>query len=426
MQITMNYGKKGLPLNLSDEWDVTVIRKKKMPLAANPEEAVRRAFSHPIGSKPLFEEARGRRNACIAICDVTRPVPNGLVLPPLIEELIRAGIDPSAITILIATGLHRPNEGEELREVVGNDRVVETVKVMNHFARNEADHVHLGTTSRGMQVRIDRRFVEADLRIAIGLVEPHFMAGYSGGRKVITPGLAHEETIRRLHSAGILEHCGVANCLIQGNPLHDEQMEVVRMVGGSLAVNTVIDEERHVSLITFGEIDRSHLAAVTYAQPYFEIPINKRYRTVITSAAGYPLDRNYYQTVKGMVGGMDILEDGGNLFIVSECSEGLGAKEYYDAQRRLIDLGGERFLEEILKKPLAEIDEWESEMQLKAMRRGTVHLYSATLSEEDKALTGVHVVRSLDEEIRRSVESGGGGSVAVIPEGPYVIPIYKP
>jgi lactate racemase len=426
MRITMNYGKKGLPLELPDDWDVTVIRKKKMPVVANPQEAVEEAFSHPIGSRPLKEEAQGRRKACIAICDVTRPVPNGIVLPPLIKELISAGIEPSAITILIATGLHRPNENDELREVVGSDWVVDRVRVINHFARNEADHVYLGTTSRGMQVRIDRRFVEADLRIAIGLVEPHFMAGYSGGRKVITPGLAHEGTIRTLHSAGILEHCGVANCLVKGNPLHEEQMEVVKMVGGSLAVNTVIDEERHLSLVTFGEIDKSHLAAVTYAQPYFEIPIKRRFGTVITSAAGYPLDRNYYQTVKGMVGVMDIVAEGGRLFIVSECSEGLGAKEYYEAQERLIALGPESFLEGLLRKSLAEIDEWESEMQIKAMKRGSVHLYSATLSEGDKSLTGVHIVRSLEEEIRRSVESGRDRSVAIVPEGPYVIPIYTP
>ena len=426
MHIVLNYGKKGLPLDLPDAWDITVINKKRMPVLPNPEEAVEQALTEPIGSRPLAQEARGGKTVCIAICDVTRPVPNGIVLPPLIRTLLGAGIDPADITILIATGLHRPNEGEEMREVVGSDWVLGKVRVANHFARNAADHVSLGITSRGMPVKIDRRFVEADLRIIVGLVEPHFMAGYSGGRKVITPGLAHEDTIRTLHAAGILEHCGVANCVIDGNPLHDEQMEVVRMVGGSLAVNAVIDEERNVSLVTFGEIAESHRAAVVFAKPYFEIAIPRRFRTVVTTAAGYPLDRNYYQTVKGMVGAMDILEEGGNLFIASECSEGLGAKEYAVAQRKMIEQGPERFLEELLGKAYAAIDEWESEMQIKAMRRGTVHLYSPSLSEEDKALTGVEIVRSLEDEIIRSVESGKDKSIAIIPEGPYVIPIYTP
>ena len=180
MRIKMNYGKGGLFLDFPQSWDVTVIKKPIMPILDDPAGAVFKALAHPVACGALSEIASGRRSACILICDITRPVPNSVILPPLIKELIQSGIDPGAITVLVATGLHRPNEGQELRELVGSDWVLDTVKVVNHFARNDEDHVFLGNTSRNTPVKLDRRFVEADLKIATGLVEPHFMAGYSG------------------------------------------------------------------------------------------------------------------------------------------------------------------------------------------------------------------------------------------------------
>ena len=231
---------------------------------------------------------------------------------------------------------------------------------------------------------IDRRFVDADLRIAVGLVEPHFMAGYSGGRKIVAPGVAHEKTIRTFHSARVLEHCRAVNCVIEGNPLHEAQLEIVRMIGKCLALNTVIDEERRLSFVNFGEIEASHLEAVAFVRPYAEVPMKKRFRTVVTSSAGYPLDKTYYQTVKGMVGALEILEPGGTLVTVSKCSEGVGSKEYAEAQRSLIRLGPERFLQEILPKRYAAIDEWQAEMQVKAMKKGKVCLYSEGLSKEQQ------------------------------------------
>jgi len=422
----MYYGKKGLLLNLPDDWDITIIKKKRMPILKKPIDAVYFALKNPVGSKPLVEEAKGCNDVCILICDVTRPVPNSIILSPLIKKLLEAGIDADHITMLVATGLHRPNEGEELKELVGDDWVLNTVKIFNHFAKNDDDHIYLGTTKRGIPVKLDRRFIDADLRIVTGLVEPHFMAGYSGGRKVITPGIAHQDTITSFHSAMFLEDPNAANSVVEGNPLHEEQLEILGMIGKCLAINTVIDEERRLSFVNFGDIVKSHLAAVEYAREYLEIPIKKRFKTVITSSAGYPLDTTYYQTVKGMVGAMDLLLPGGNLFIVSECSEGLGSPEFVEAQRRLITLGNEKFLEEILAKKHASIDEWDTEMLLKPMRIGNIHLYTEGLSESELKLTGVNIVKSLDEAIRKSVEDANDKNVAVIPEGPYVIPFYKP
>ena len=184
--IPISYGRGHLPIRMPAGAEVTTIGKLALPKLADPAGAVRRALTEPIGSEPLARLAQGRGSACILICDITRPVPNKLFLRPMVEIMVAAGVPLDRIVILVATGLHRPNLGEELAEVVGDPWVMEHVRVENHYARNEADHVDLGVTAtRGTPIKLDRRFVEADLRIATGLVEPHFMAGWSGGRKVI-------------------------------------------------------------------------------------------------------------------------------------------------------------------------------------------------------------------------------------------------
>ena len=427
MRLDLNYGRENYPLEVSGGWDVTVIRKPAMPLEPDPALAVRNALANPVGANSLEQEAHGLKTACILICDITRPVPNALLLPEIVRQLLDAGMKADDITVLVATGLHRPNEGAELAELVGDPWVLKTVRVVNHFARDDAAHVDLGrTATRGTPVKLDRRFVEADLKIATGLVEPHFMAGYSGGRKVIAPGVAHRDTITTFHSARFMAHPKADNCTLEGNPLHEEQLEIVRMLGHVLAVNTVIDEHRRLSFVNYGEILASHMQAVEFTQRYARVPVGRRFKTVVTSAAGYPLDKTYYQTVKGMVGPVDILEPGGNLIIVSECSEGLGSHEYADAQRRLIGLGPEGFLADISRKQFADVDEWQTQMQLKSMKAGTVHLYSGGLPATERSLTGVNLIDSVERTVQDCIERSGDNALAIIPEGPYVVPYFQP
>jgi nickel-dependent lactate racemase len=402
----------------------SVIGKRPLPTSADPRAAVRRALERPIGAVPFAELARGRKSACILVCDITRPVPNQLVLRPLIEGLLAAGMAREHIVVLVATGLHRPNKGAELAEVVGDPWVQQTVRVENHFARDDTAHVDFGfTATRGTPVRLDRRFVEADLRIATGLVEPHFMAGWSGGRKVIAPGIAHAETIRTFHSARFMEDPAAIQCNLAANPLHEEQLEIVRMLGEVYAVNTVIDEERDLAYVNFGEVIESHLAAVDFVAGSVRVPVGRRFRTVLTSAAGHPLDKTYYQTVKGMVTPLDILEPGGTLIVASACSEGFGSHEFRAAQERLCALGPDAFLRTLLGKRLADVDEWQTEMQLKPMRVARIQLYTTGLDEVEKRLTGVETIASVDDALAQAVERSGDPAVAVVPEGPYVVPV---
>ena len=425
MIVELLYGRTGLPVRFDDDLDVTVVAKPSMPLIADGDFAVRQALAVPVACKPLGELAKGRRTACILICDVTRPVPNALLLRPLIETLLAAGMMPADISVVVATGLHRPNEGDELAALVGDPWVFEHAVVANHDAEDDAAHVDLGHTRRGTPVKLDARFVDADLKIATGLVEPHFMAGYSGGRKVVAPGIAHSDTIRTFHNARFMEDAAAVQCRLDGNPLHEEQLQIVRMVGEAFAVNTVIDDARRLSFVNFGDIVASHLQAVSFARRYLTVPVARRFRTVVTSAAGHPLDQTYYQTVKGMVTPMDILAPGATLIVASDCAEGLGSEAYRAAQSRMLRQGPERFLAGLAEKRLADVDEWESEMQLKAQRAARVQLRSS-LSAEDRALTGVDCVESVADAVRRSVAESGDKAVAVIPEGPYVVPVCQP
>lgn len=426
MGYELRYGRRSLPVAVPAGVRVACLRKPLMPVLNDAVAAVGQALIRPVASPDLLTLARGAQSACIAICDITRPVPNHLFLRPIIEMLLAGGIPASRITVLVATGLHRPNEGAELAELVGDPWVQRHVAVENHFARDDAQHVHLGTTKpRGTVVRIDRRFVEADLRIATGLVEPHFMAGYSGGRKVIAPGLAHAETITTFHSSRFMADPAAANCNFTGNPLHEEQLQIVQMLGGALALNTVIDEHRRLSFVNFGEVIASHEESVIFARQYCELAVPQQFKTVVTCAAGYPLDKTYYQTIKGMVGAIDILAPGGDLIIASECSEGMGSDEFIDAQRRLVKCGTDDFLRSILKKSHAGVDEWQTQMQLKPMALGEIHLYSDRLPADVRHLTGVHMIDSVDLAIAESLARHASNEIAIIPEGPYVVPFYR-
>jgi nickel-dependent lactate racemase len=422
--IQLPFGRGLLDVSLPRDTRATVITKPAQPGLPDPGGAIHVALDEPLAAAPLSVLAQGRRSACILICDITRPVPNHLFLRPIVTELLEAGIPSDAITILVATGLHRPNEGEELRELIGDPWVLETVRVENHFARNDQDHADLGiTVTHQVPVKIDRRFVEADLRIATGLVEPHFMAGYSGGRKVIAPGVAHADTIRILHSARFLASPAARACNLVGNPLHETQMEIIAMLGEVYGLNTVLNDHRELIHTTFGEVSASHMAAVEFARRSCIVEVGRRFHTVVTSAAGYPLDSTYYQTVKGMVTPLDILEPGGTLIIAAGCSEGFGSAEFREAQKALKQKGDAAFLQTLTAQASAKIDEWQTQMLLRATRAFKVQLYAPGLNPEDRELACVELVDSMEHAIERSVEGSGYPEIAIVAEGPYLIPI---
>ncbi len=425
--VDIRYGKHELHVRLPKGCEPVIVRKPPMPLLENPPEEITKALRNGVGTPNLQHVAKDARRVCIVICDITRPVPNGPILRSLISELNDAGVRNDQITILIATGLHRPNLGNEMLEVIGDQWVFDHIRCENHYARDAAWMVDLGhTPTDRIPVILNRHLVDADLRIVIGLVEPHFMAGYSGGRKVVAPGVAGEETIRTFHNHQFMSDPLACNTNLVGNPLHRGQLEILNILGPTYSINTIIDEARQMSFVNFGECVASHLACVDFVRQYAEVPFDRKFATLVTSAAGYPLDKTYYQTVKGMVAPLQILADGGHMIIASRCEEGIGSHEYRESQARLKSMGAEGFLNRIRQMPQADIDGWQTHMLLRPLDIGRVSLYSEGIQGADRELTCVEMIDSIESAIEQSVASSADRSIAVIPEGPYVIPVYRP
>src|SRR5437868_4512795 len=253
MRITLDYGRTGLPVELPDAHVVGPLEIRPAAPLADPAAAIETALRQPIGSRPLAEVARGRRNACVLICDITRPVPNKLILPPLLRTLEENGIARKDILILIATGLHRPNEGEELVELVGPE-IAANYRIENHHGKVLSEHTYLGTTDRKVPVWIDSRYVNADLKITTGLIEPHLMAGYSGGRKLICPGIAALETVKVWHGPEFLENPKAECGILEGNPVHEENTWIGRKARCDFIVNVVIDFDRIPLKLVAGDV----------------------------------------------------------------------------------------------------------------------------------------------------------------------------
>ncbi|MFP6779122.1 MAG: nickel-dependent lactate racemase [Alphaproteobacteria bacterium] len=421
-EVKLLYGKNGIKLNIKDDWNANIIRKPLMPIINDISDEVNKALNNPINSLSIDKISSKGQSVCILVCDITRPVPNKLFLKQIILKFINAGISTDNILIIIATGLHRPASKDEITEIIGSSWVLKNIKIVNHFARDDSMHKYIGTTKQGNIVKLDKRFVDADIKIVTGLVEPHFMAGYSGGRKVIAPGIAHADTITTFHSARYMENPNAISCNLINNPLHQDQLEIVNMIGQIYAINCVIDEKRNLSYINFGEIISSHMKAVNFISSFAKVKCNNSYNTLITTAAGAPLDGTFYQTVKGMVTPLEILKKGGDLIITSECFEGLGSEEFISSQKKLLKIGPNKFLENILKKDFAAIDEWQTEMEIKSLIKGNIFLFSEGLSEEEKLYTGVNIINNIEKTIDESIKRHNNNNIAIIPEGPYVIP----
>jgi lactate racemase len=420
MRVTLDYGRTGLDVELPDERVVGPLAIRDAAPLPDPERALAAALARPIGTRPLAELARGRKDACVVICDVTRPVPNKLILPPILRTLEAAGIPRDKILILIATGLHRPNEGAELVEMVG-DEVAANYRIENHHGKARDEHTYLGTTPRGVPAWIDSRYVTADLKITTGLIEPHLMAGYSGGRKVVCPGLAGLDTVKIWHGPKFLEHPRADCGIVEGNPVHEENTHIALMAGCDFIVNVCLDGARRVTWVGAGDMIGAWEAGVRFVEEVVKVPVPEPCDVVVTSCAGYPLDTTWYQAVKGLTGALPIVKKGGTIVLAASLSEGLGSPEF----QRLIadnpDLAA--FKRRILGEDYFVMDQWQLEELCKVVERCRVKVVSDGLPAETLRRCHVEPAASVEQAVADCLaEYGPQTRIAVIPKGPYVLP----
>ena len=392
------------------------------PLAplADPAAAVREALAHPIASPPLAELARGRQSACIVISDITRPVPNQVILPPMLETLEAAGVAREAITILIATGMHRPNLGDELALMVGRD-VMARYRIENHFCQDPANYRRIDTID-GAPIEVNRHYLDADLRILTGLIEPHFYAGFSGGRKAILPGISSFETMKFMHSYRMIEHPRVANCVLDGNPFHQFGLRICELAGVDFIVNVALNKRRQVGGVFAGHYDRAHRAGCELVERHSTCTVDEPFDLVITSGGGFPLDATFYQISKALTAAKDVLRKGGTIVVVCGCQEGLGGKEFTGILRSVGSLA--EFRGRYQDPQDFVIDQWCAHSIYQALdHAGEVYIYSPGLAAEDVKKMGAIPVTGLQSTV--TALAARHARVALSPEGPYVVGVVR-
>jgi nickel-dependent lactate racemase len=416
MKTHFAFGKNGIDVEIPEGFDCQVVRSRTAQALDDVAGALEAALDHPIHSEPLEKLAAGKRTAAISVCDITRPAPNRITLPPLLKRLHATGIPVDGVTILIATGLHRAATSEELDIILGPE-IAATYRVASHDARDFAAHRAVGTTRRGTPVYVDERFVAANLHITLGFIEPHLMLGFSGGRKLIVPGVAAQETIKVIHSPRFMREPLSTEGSIEGNPLHEELLEAAALARHDFILDVTLTQQREISGVFAGHPVKAHAAGVEFMVSTSLTPLDGLVDAVITSSAGYPLDLTFYQCLKGLTAAQHIVKPGGKMLLLAECAEGIGSPEY----ARLLKAyrGHAEFLKEIENTPV-EIDQWQLEKLAMTGLKNELLFYTPGAARNELGSLGSHAFANLNQAVA-ALFSGlaPGARVALLPEGPY-------
>ncbi len=416
MKLTLAFDKSGAEIDIPGGITPRVLEPRFAQALDDPAGAIRAALA-PIGSASLEQTAAGKKSAAISVCDITRPAPNRVVLPEVMAALERGGIPRSGIRILIATGLHREATEAELEEILGPE-ILARYEVDSHRAKADDEQAPLGETRGRTPVYIDRRFIEADLHLTLGFIEPHLMAGFSGGRKLIAPGLAGEKTIKRLHSPLFMRDAQATEGCFPDNPLHRELTEIASMARHDFMVDVALTRTRGIAAVFAGEPEAAHAEGVEFVRESTLAGVEEPADAVITTSGGYPLDLTFYQAVKGITAASHIVKPGGTILLVAACREGLGSPEFAGLVRRASDW---RVLLDELETAPVEVDQWQAEKLAMVAEKARLSFCVPGVSAADRR----HLWGPTFETPQSAVEDLVAGlpaeaSLVVIPEGPYV------
>ena len=417
MRVGLAYGDGRLEVELPG--DRTTVVSPKYPLASpDAAEEVRRALRQPVSGLPLRNLVKPGQSVAISVCDGTRPQPRRIVLPVILDELDGiVGLED--IVVLVATGTHRGNTPGELADMFG-DELLRAVSVVNHDARDDASLVWMGRHGANVPVWLNRRWTEADIRITTGFVEPHFFAGFSGGPKMVAPGLAGLETTLTLHDAARIAHPSACWGVTEGNPIHDDVRAIAAATGVDFAVDVILDADQRVVQAFGGELLSMHAAACATAKRVAMRELPARYDVVVTSNSGYPLDQNLYQAVKGMSAAAQVVKDGGTIICAAECRDGFPDHGSY-REELTSQPSPQALLQSILERDSTVPDQWQIQIQAAIQTRARVVMHTSYLRDDE--LAAAHLTQTAD--IAATVEEAlgsNGGRVCVLPEGPQTIP----
>lgn len=416
-ELQFAFGKHGILLSLPAGPHYEIIESRTASALKDVPSALAFALDHPIGSASLSALAKGKKTAAISVCDITRPAPNRLTLPPLLQRLHDSGVPIEGVTILIATGLHRGATEEEIQSILGPE-IAATYRVVNHDARAAEDHRWLGATSKGTPVYIDERFMAADLHISLGFIEQHLMLGFSGGRKLVAPGVAGQQTIKVIHSPQFMREPMATEGSIQENPLHAELLEIARMARHDFILDVTLTQDRKISGVFAGSPVEAHAAGVEFLQHTSLERLSGLADVVITSAAGHPLDMTFYQTIKGITAAQHIAKPGGKILILGECTEGIGSPEF--AHKLATFSGYQEYLDEIERAEVV-VDQWQLEKLALTGLQNDLLFYTPGVAKAQLGVLGDRLFCDLNQALELALKGlPPNARVALVPDGPYV------
>lgn len=417
MRVNLAYGESRLPVELPDA-RTTVIAPSHVPGLTDERNAVLNALERPIAAPPLREWVKAGARICIVFTDLTRATPNDRLIPWLLEYL--EALPAGEIILLNSLGTHRPNTAAELERML-TPAVVRKYRVLNHDCESREDLIPLGTTRDGVPGLLNRHFVNADVRIVTGFIEPHFFAGFSGGPKGIMPGVAGLETIMSNHGPANMGDPNATFGVTRGNPVWEEMRDIALRAGPSFLLNVALNEQRQITGVFAGDLLAAHRIGCEFVRNSAMQKFDAPFEIVVTTNSGYPLDLNLYQGVKGMSAGARVLKPGGTLILACECREGVPANSSYDRLLRNAS-GPEEILVRLASGGRTQPEQWQAQIQALIQRQAKVMLYS---SLPDATVRAAHLApcREISATIRDLLETHGPEArVAVLPQGPLTIP----
>ncbi len=425
MVVHLAYGKEGLPLTLPDDLPVRIIEPSYVSAAKDPHGTIIGSLRNPIGTKPLRELVGATDSVGIVFSDITRPTPNHILIPAILQELERSGVPTHRITLFNSTGTHRLNTREELESMLGAD-IVRTYRIVQNDARAVDQHEGVGTTRRGTIVKIHREFLHCSFKILTGFIEPHFFAGFSGGGKAVMPGLAHLDTVMRNHDARNIDSPAANWGILEGNPLREEIDEAASLVKPNFLVNVTLNKEKHITASFAGDWIHAYRKGTEFVRSTSMVRTDTLYDLVITSNAGYPLDLNLYQAVKGMSAAAKITKPGGTIVVAAECWDGV--PEHGSFGRLLQEAKDpDALLTRIRSEGFRMDDQWQAHILALLVKKARIYLYTTHLSKETVRKCHLEYCPSIEKLVEEKIrELGPAIKICVLPEGPLTIPYYEP
>ena len=418
VKLRLDYGTEGLEVEIPDD-RLTIIEPVFRPPVADAHAALRAAMRAPIGRPPVRDLVRAGHTVAISVCDITRAQPRRETIEALFSELPDVRMED--VTILIATGTHRVNTPDELERMLGRD-IVSKCRVINHNSRDASVLESVGTTSTGVPVFLNREWLKADVRITTGFVEPHFFAGFSGGPKMVAPGLAGLQTVMTLHDARRIGHPNATWGITEGNPIHDDVREIARMVPVTFSIDVTLNRDQKITAVFAGDLLEEHRLACAYAKDTAMRAVPEPFDVVLTSNSGYPLDQNLYQAVKGMSAAAKIVKPGGTIVCAAECRDGLPNHGSY-GEVLAAQPNPRRLLEMICAPGYSAPDQWQVQIQAQILTKAHVLIKTSGLGPEDLRKAHLVPIEDVSAAVKDALRKAGpNATLCALPQGPQTIP----